>query len=108
MLWHRLALALGDTVAGLQARMPYREFLDWAALWSIEPWGDVRGDMQAALQAATLANVHRNRKQRKKAFTAQDFMPDFWQHKKVMSKEALRAKAMAIFAGLTGQDNGGE
>ena len=55
-MWHRLALALGGTVTDLQHRMPYREYVDWVALWQIEPWGDARGDMQAALVATLLAN----------------------------------------------------
>ena len=61
-MWHRLALALGGTVAELQERMPYREYLDWVALWTIEPWGDARVDMGAALVAALVANANRDRK----------------------------------------------
>lgn len=39
--------------------MDSREFAEWLALESVEPWGSVREDWQAALIAATIANVYR-------------------------------------------------
>lgn len=109
MLWHRLALGLGDTVTDLQARMPYREFLDWAALWSIEPWGETRGDMQAALIATLLANANRDRKQRRKPFRPEDFMPDFWCRTRSAAHRStgLAAKALAIFGQMVGDEGSG-
>lgn len=37
-------------------RMPATEFSDWIAFASIEPIGDARADMRAALEACTFAN----------------------------------------------------
>lgn len=104
VFWHRLALALGGTVAELQDRMPYREFLEWVAFYQIEPWGDVRGDMQTALLAGLTANIHRDRKKQSKAFTPADFMPDFWRKTQGASSRAaaVAGKAMAIFGQMTG------
>ena len=97
-MWHRLALALGGTVAELQDRMPHREFVDWVALYQIEPWGDVRGDMQAALITGLLANVHRDKKKRPKPFGTHEFMPNFWGRMQDATRSnGLAAKAMAIF-----------
>ena len=41
----------------------------------IEPFGNIRGDIQAAIIAQTVANVHRGRGQR--SYKIQDFMPKF-------------------------------
>lgn len=104
-MWQRLALALGGTVTELQERMPYREYLDWVALWHIEPWGDARGDMNAAMVASLLANVHRDKKKRVKPFTPQDFIPDFWKTMRGAAGQrptGLAAKALAIFGQMTG------
>ena len=105
-MWHRLALALGDTVTELQNRMPYREFLDWVALYSIEPWGDVRSDMGAALVATLLANTHRDRKKRVKPFSPEDFMPKFWKRTQdtTQQRTGLAAKALAIFGQMVDRD----
>lgn len=102
-MWHRLALALGGTVAELQERMPYREYLDWVALWTIEPWGDARVDMGAALVAALVANANRDRKKRPKPFTIGDFMPTFWRAK-VERASVLAEKMKALFGSLKDSD----
>lgn len=100
-MWHRLALALGGTVAELQDRMPQREYYDWVALWSLEPWGDVRGDMNAALLASLTANINRDRRKKAKAFTPADFMPDFWRNRQGTTHR-VASKAMAIFQQMIG------
>jgi len=43
------------------------------AFYGIEPFGGVRGDLQAGVIASTIANV--NKGKRGKAFTPGDFMP---------------------------------
>lgn len=68
----RLSLALGIPVGELQQRMSSREFAEYLALWRLEPWGDARGDIQAAMIATTIAN-HLGRKRRRLA----DFLPDW-------------------------------
>jgi hypothetical protein len=110
-MWHRLALALGSTVTDLQERMPHREYVDWVALWQIEPWGDVRGDMQAALVATLLANAHRDRKKRQKPYDPADFMPRFWRRTQSAAHRtgsSLAAKALAIFSQMTDEEQPNE
>ncbi len=55
--------------------MDAREFQEWQAYFSLEPHGDERGDIQAAIIAATLANIHRSRSQQ--PFEVKDFLPRF-------------------------------
>ncbi len=52
----RLCLVLGCTLFELGQRMSAQEFGLWAALYAREPFGDVRGDLQAGVVAATVAN----------------------------------------------------
>ena len=56
-------------------RCSIREFRLWQAYAMIEPFGNIRGDIQAAIIAQTVANVHRGRGQR--SYKIQDFMPKF-------------------------------
>ena len=56
-------------------RCSIREFQLWKAYAMIEPFGNIRGDIQAAIIAQTVANVHRGRGQR--SYKIQDFMPKF-------------------------------
>jgi hypothetical protein len=46
-------------------------------LEKLEPFGGRRGDLQAGIVAATMANTARDSKQRRRAFQPADFMPDF-------------------------------
>ena len=59
------------------ASMSSREYNDWLALASFEPIGDRRGDLQAAIIASTIANVHRDEKKKDDPFQFKDFMPQF-------------------------------
>jgi len=61
------------TVRELLARIDSRELAEWMAFYGIEPFGGVRGDLQAGVIASTIANV--NKGKRGKAFTPGDFMP---------------------------------
>lgn len=65
-------------MAELQARLTYTEFLEWQALYSIEPWGGLRADLRAAQQMALLANVNRDPKKRGHPYEAKDFLLDWW------------------------------
>lgn len=47
----------------------------WAALWSIDPWGEGRADLRNALTASLIANVHRDAKARPSPFRPSEFMP---------------------------------
>lgn len=46
---HRLALALGRTVAELVEAIDLDELLGWLAYWSAEPWGEMRADQRMAV-----------------------------------------------------------
>jgi hypothetical protein len=48
---------------------------EWRAFEQLEPFGDRRRDLQAAIIAQTLANVHR--RQGTPPYKITDFMPDF-------------------------------
>jgi len=69
----RLALALGVPVRELLLRLGSDELTEWMAFYQLEPFGDFRGDMRAAIVASTFANANRSRES--KPFTLEDFMP---------------------------------
>lgn len=47
----------------------------WAALYRLDPWGEMRADLRAGIGHALLANINRDSKQRPQPFSAADFMP---------------------------------
>jgi hypothetical protein len=55
---HRLALALGCTVAELGERMSSTELNDWLAYGAVEPFGEEQADRRAALVCAALVAVN--------------------------------------------------
>lgn len=56
-------------------RMPYNELLDWAEYdATVEPIGDRRADIRAALICSTFANANRDKKKKKEPFGITDFM----------------------------------
>lgn len=57
------------------AGMRPSELGEWAALWSVSPWGESRADLRAGIVASTVANVHRDLKRRPTPFKPLDFMP---------------------------------
>ncbi len=58
--------------------MDYGEFYEWMVYESIEPFGDRRGDIQAAMMCSLVANV--NRGEKTKPYSPMDFVPD-WEPK---------------------------
>ncbi|MGE3932351.1 MAG: hypothetical protein AB7F67_03825 [Rhodospirillaceae bacterium] len=50
------------------------EFDEWRAFFAVEPWGEERADLRAALTTAAVYNVNRGRGQ--SAFKPIDFMPN--------------------------------
>ena len=65
------------TVTRLLAETTSAELSEWVAFYGLEPFGPERGDLQAGVVAATVANVNRDPKKQKKPYSAQDFMPKF-------------------------------
>jgi len=61
------------TVKEMLSRMDSRELAEWAAYYSVEPFGEERGDLRAGIVASVIANV--NRGKNVKAYGPQDFMP---------------------------------
>lgn len=45
------------------------------AYYSVEPFGEERGDLRTGILASVIANVNRDRKKRSEPYTPQDFMP---------------------------------
>lgn len=89
------------TVAEAQQKIDSREFTGWLAYDRLDPIGDERGDLHAALVCATLANIHRGRGV--KAFEVTDFMPEFdATPKKAMDAEEMRER-MFQFAEIHNQ-----
>jgi hypothetical protein len=68
----KLAPHLGMTVTHLERVLPYREFLEWAEEYRLDPWGTWRDNAHAAEICTVIANAFRSEKSR--AFTYEDFM----------------------------------
>lgn len=54
-------------------RMSSREFSEWMAFYNIDPFGDQRADLRAAIQSSLLFNVNRGKGQSAKS--VEDYMP---------------------------------
>lgn len=76
-------------MAELQRRMSSLEFARWQAFERLEPIGVSRADFHAGLIAATVANSVRDPKERPRAWTPSDFIPD-WQETEENQEEKLR------------------
>jgi hypothetical protein len=63
------------TVRELLAKIDSRELTEWAAYYSLEPWGAEVEDWRAGMIASTIANVNRDPKKQRKPYTPKDFMP---------------------------------
>jgi len=59
----------------LLASIPARLLVEWMAYERLEPFERDRIDLAAGVVASTLANLNRDPKRRRKAYTPQDFMP---------------------------------
>ncbi len=77
--------------------MSARQFEEWAAFYSQEPWGDFRADLRAGIVASTLANIHR--KPRAPAFTPLDFMP--YAERPPIAEAEIERKIETFLAGYT-------
>jgi hypothetical protein len=69
---------LGKTLAEIDA-LSIDEFVQWMCFYSIEPFGEKRGDIQSAIIAQTMANIHRASDA--KPYTVKDFIPEFIERK---------------------------
>lgn len=65
-------MALGRTVAELDASLSASELMEWMAFYELEPFGPIRDNMHAAQIASLLYNV--NRRKNSTPMTVTDFM----------------------------------
>lgn len=73
---YRLAKELGVwDVAGMMEAMTWEQFRGWMDYASIEPFGEERADLRAAIGHSLTANVNRDAKRHPRPFTPEDFMP---------------------------------
>ena len=93
------------TVSELLSRISSRELSEWLAYFRIEgPPGEGRADWRAGMVAATIANVNRDPKKRRKPFEPADFLPQWSASDAGASwRDQLRA-AEAINRALGGRD----
>lgn len=91
------------TVQELLARISSRELAEWAAYFSLEPFGEERADLRSAIVAATMANTARDPKKRRRAFTPPEFMPRFERRQPQTWEQQLRIVEMFNIA-LGGKD----
>lgn len=82
-----LALSLGRTHEELLNSISSEELTTWLAFHSLNPIGNDRADVNAAVIASTIANCHS-----KKHYKIDDFMPKYGQPK----KDTLRAWVMRV------------
>lgn len=54
--------------------MSSQELTDWMVYAQVEPFGEERADLRAALISSVIANVNRDPKKRSKPFDVTDFM----------------------------------
>lgn len=63
------------SVRRAQEEVDSAEFTEWMAYFSLEPFGSQIDDMRHGIAVATLANINRNQKTRRKPFAPIDFIP---------------------------------
>jgi len=63
------------TVKGLLKTIDARELAEWQAYYNIEPFGEERDDLRAAMICCTLANINRGKNQ--PAYKLDDFLLRF-------------------------------
>lgn len=81
--------------------MDSHEFAEWIAYSQIEPFGQDRGDLPAAIIASVIANVHRSEQQQ--PYTPADFIPNFEPHKPQTWQDQLSLVEM-LNAAYSGTD----
>lgn len=79
--------------------MPARDVYDFMVYESIEPFGDRRGDIQAAMICAMLANCQRS-KTTDKIWAIADFMPEWERKPEVRKTPEQQLEMMLMIQGL--------
>jgi hypothetical protein len=92
---HRLALALGRTVAELEASISEKELRDWVDFYAVEPWGEQPAWWRTGTIAALLSNIHRDPK-KSDPFTPLDFVPKDPSAEKTNGLDSRRVRAEMV------------
>jgi hypothetical protein len=85
----------------LLSQLSSRQIAEWLAYNSIEPIGEMRGDLQAGIVASAVFNSKRT-KEDQKVFSPYDFIPDYDKEPgskaepKKQSTEQMKAQLMAL------------
>lgn len=74
----------------------------WAALQRVDPWGEARADLRAAIGHALFANANRDPSRRSAPYSAREFMP----YMPMDPEERDRALAANIVGALSALDGG--
>ena len=90
-------MALGIPRDEMLGRMSSREVTEWMAYASVEPFGEDRGDLRAALICSVIANANRDPKKKADPYQPIDFMP--FAEKPEPSPEALAGKIARMLGG---------
>lgn len=87
------------TRAELLSRMSGSEIREWELYEQIEPFGERRADVRAAMIASVIANANRDPKRKPSPFTIDDFMPfkEADNGDEEPNDEDVAAKAMFLF-----------
>ena len=89
------------SVAECQQRISSAEFAEWMAFAQVDgPWWSERGDLQAGIVAATVANVHVRKGKR---LAPKDFMP--FQDTRPVRRQSMD-EMRAIMSAFTLAQNG--
>ncbi len=90
---------MGRTVEELLGVISSRELTEWIAFDQVEPFGDRRGDLQAGVVAATVANV--NRAKGARAYNVTDFVPEYGRKDEEVDAEALTMQQVGLWRALS-------
>jgi hypothetical protein len=85
------------SVRRLLAEVDSRELTEWMAYNALDPLGDERGDFQAAIIAATVAN--RWRQKGEAAHKPEDFVPKFDAEPPTLEELVNKARLLALALG---------
>jgi hypothetical protein len=88
-----LAGHLGMTVAELGERMTASELSEWIALMTVEPWGQARGDIQAATAAWAATAPWA------KDVSLADFLPRYGEESRQQELTPEQARAILLASG---------
>lgn len=91
---------MGKSVAEAQAEIDSAEFCYWQAYDRLNPIGERRADMRAALVAHVVANAHRTRG---RPFTVEDFLLRFNTSEVTQTPDTLRANLERWAKGINAQ-----